>query len=71
MRTTVTLDDDVLEAVRARARASGKKLGDVLSELVRQGLLASAESRAKSGLPVFKIRPNAPIIPSTRAGELF
>ena len=70
MRTTVTLDDDVFEAARAQAQASGKKLGEVLSQLARRGLRASTQSAAKSGLPVFKVQPNADIIPSNRAKDL-
>ena len=70
MRTTVTLDDDVFEAARAQAQASGMKLGAVLSQLARRGLRASAHSATRSGLPVFKVQPNAAIIPSSRAKEL-
>jgi len=70
MRTTVTLDDDVFEAARAQARASGKKLGEVLSQLARRGLRASAQSANRGGLPVFKVQPNADIIPSSRAKDM-
>ena len=70
MRTTVTLDDDVFEAARAQAQASGKKLGQVLSQLARRGLRASPSRASKAGLPVFKVRPDADIIPSSRAKEL-
>lgn len=70
MRTTITLDDDVFEAARAQAQASGKNLGAVLSQLARRGLRASAQSATKSGLPVFKVLPDADIIPSSRAKEL-
>jgi hypothetical protein len=66
MRTTVTLDDDVFEAARAQAQASGKNLGEVLSQLARRGLRASTPG----GLPVFKVQPDADIIPSSRAKEL-
>jgi hypothetical protein len=38
MRTTVTLDDDVYEAALAHARATGKRLGRVLSEMARRAL---------------------------------
>lgn len=38
MRTTLTLDDDVLLAVRERARREGRAIGAVLSELARLGL---------------------------------
>ncbi|HAB19127.1 MAG TPA: antitoxin [Verrucomicrobiota bacterium] len=70
MRTTVTLDDDVFEAARAQAQASGKKLGEVLSQLARRGLRASAPSASKGRLPVFKVQPDADIIPSSRAKEM-
>jgi hypothetical protein len=70
MRTTVTLDDDVFEAAQAQAQASGKKLGKVISQLARRGLRASALTAKKSGLPTFKVRSDAEIIPSGRAKEL-
>jgi len=72
MRTTVTLDDDVFEAAKAQADASGKRLGEVLSQLARRGLHASAQAsnRKRNGLPVFDVPPNADIIPTSRAKEL-
>ncbi len=38
MRTTLSLDDDVLLAVRDRARREKRTAGEVLSELARQAL---------------------------------
>jgi len=38
MRTTLRPDDDVLLAVRERARREKRTAGDVLSELARQAL---------------------------------
>jgi len=38
MRTTVRLDDDVLLAVRERARRERRTAGEVLSDLARQAL---------------------------------
>lgn len=66
----MTLDDDVFEAAKAQAEASGRKLGAVLSQLARRGLRASAPTTRKGGLPVFKVRPDARIIPNSRAKEL-
>ena len=37
MRTTVTIDDDVLAVARALAEQSGSSLGGALSELARRG----------------------------------
>jgi hypothetical protein len=38
MRTTLTIDDDVLLAVKERARRENRTAGEVLSELARQSL---------------------------------
>jgi hypothetical protein len=70
MRTTLTLDRDVFEAAQALARASGRRLGQVVSELMRRGLRAPQAPGAKNGLPVFAVPPDAPIIPSDRARDL-
>lgn len=70
MRTTVTLDDDVYQAADALVKASGKTLGQVLSQLARRGLRVRAEFASKNGLPVFKVAPDAPVIPSGRARDL-
>lgn len=40
MRTTVSIDDDVLAAARERAAREGRTLGEVLSTLARLGLTA-------------------------------
>ncbi len=66
----MTLDDDVFEAARAQARASGKRLGEVLSQLARRGLRAANQTTNNTGLPVFKVKADAEIIPSSRAKEL-
>lgn len=38
MRTTLKIDDDVLFAVKERARREGRSSGEVLTELARLGL---------------------------------
>jgi len=38
VRTTLNLDDDVLQAARDRARREGRSIGLVISELARQAL---------------------------------
>ena len=54
MRTTLALDDDVLDAARALARQRGISLGAVLSGLARAALRASVpvQRQQRSGLPV-------------------
>ena len=70
MRTTITLEKDVFEAAQAMSQASGKRLGEVVSQLARRGLRASADTGSRTGLPVFKVAPDAAVIPSTRARDL-
>lgn len=41
MRTTLSIDDDVLAAARERARREGRSVGSVLSELARAALSGS------------------------------
>ena len=40
MRTTLNIEDDVLLAARERARREGRTIGEVLSDLARQALIA-------------------------------
>jgi hypothetical protein len=42
MRTTLDIDDDILQAAKELARAERKTAGQVLSELARKGLTQQA-----------------------------
>lgn len=46
MRTTLRLDDDVLMAVKERARRDNRTAGEVLSELARQALTSTSPKRS-------------------------
>jgi len=70
MRTTLTIDRDVFEAAQSLARASGRRLGQVVSELMRRGLRSQQPRSSRNGLPVFAVPPDAPVIPSDRAHDL-
>jgi hypothetical protein len=65
MRTTLNLDEDVMEAARALAHAERRPLGQVVSELARRGL-APLETRLgeEDGFPVFAVGRGAPAITS-------
>ena len=58
-RTTINLDEDVLEVVRALAHSERRGLGAVVSTLIRRGL-APQESRVvdDGGFPVFAVKPD-------------
>jgi hypothetical protein len=45
MRTTLTLDDDVMKAARRRAKEQDRPLKDVINEALRHGLALSAGRR--------------------------
>ena len=47
MRSTVRIDDDLLEALKARAENEGTSLTRALNAVLRQGLKVANESRAK------------------------
>ena len=57
MRTTLTIDEDVLRVVRSLAQAEGKSMGAVISELVQRAL-RPAPRRIEDGIPMFDVRPD-------------
>ena len=71
MRTTLHIDDDVLEAAKSLARSQSKTVGAVVSALARKGLAPTASSRRRRGFPVFAVSPKArPITPEAVRGAL-
>jgi len=61
MRTTLTIDDDLLAAARNQARAKSVSVGRILSDWARRGLRATPQSNIsyESGFPVFQVPENA------------
>jgi hypothetical protein len=56
VRTTINLDDDVLDTTRAIARAERRALGAVVSDLVRRGLVPSQPRiDDDDGFPIFRV----------------
>ena len=53
MRTTLSLDDDVLLAVKERARRENRTAGEVLSDLARQALTQQQNSDSRTGTESF------------------
>jgi hypothetical protein len=61
MRTTLDIEDDVLQAVKELSRRGGGTAGQVVSKLVRIGLTTSSgkmrtSSRTKHGVPILPSR---------------
>jgi hypothetical protein len=55
MRTTLSLDDDIFQAVKNYAENRSLAMGKAVSELVRRGLSAPPKTRLVNGLVVFDI----------------
>ena len=55
MRTTLTIDDDILAATRAIAERQHRTLGDVVSELARKALQQPAGTRGRNGVPLLPV----------------
>lgn len=57
MRTTLDLDEDVLQAAKEIAAARGTTAGKVVSELARKALTPARASRVRNGVPLLPRRP--------------
>jgi hypothetical protein len=59
MRTTLEIDDDVMEAAKSLARRKEQGLGRTLSELARRGLAPEPSTvEERNGIPVWTHGPN-------------
>lgn len=59
MRTTLTIDDDVLSLAKAAAEAGSMSVGAALSELARRGHRASSSGGRVKGFAVFEVPDDA------------
>jgi hypothetical protein len=57
MRTTLDIDDDILQAVKEVASNRGTTAGRVVSELVRKALEPAEPSPIRNGVPLLPRRP--------------
>ena len=57
MRTTLDIDDDVLQAAKERAKRENKTAGQVVSELLRQALTAPPPKSVSETLAVYGFQP--------------
>lgn len=70
MRTTLTLDDDVLEAASKRAKILNISLGKAVSDLARRGLRSTIPVKEVDGLTVFDPPPDSPKITMNKVKEI-
>jgi hypothetical protein len=52
MRTTLTIDDDVLAAARAMAQQQRRSIGEVVSDLARHALRRPEPPATRNGIPL-------------------
>jgi hypothetical protein len=57
VRTTLQIDDDVLQAVKKIAAERKTTIGRVLSDLARQAIAAGHGERVRNGVPLLPPRP--------------
>jgi Arc/MetJ family transcription regulator len=71
MRTTLDLDDDVLQAAKEIAASRRLTAGAVVSELLRKALQpADDRPRLRNGVPVLSRRAGAPVTTMQFVNEL-
>lgn len=56
MRTTLAIDDDVLDAAKAIARQKNETIGKVVSELARNSLRPIIGSAERNGIRLLPVR---------------
>jgi hypothetical protein len=59
MRTTLEIDDDLVESARQLAHQRHATIGEVVSELMRQALEPKEAPRMRNGVPLFTPKPGA------------
>jgi len=59
MRTTLTIDDDVLAVAKAIARQQGRSVGEIVSDLARRALHRPAPPATRNGVPLLPMRDDA------------
>lgn len=70
MRTTLNLDDDVLEKAKDYADGRELSLGAAVSELIRRALDAKVPTRLVHGLHVADLPPDSPMVTSKQVRDL-
>ncbi|UVO54435.1 hypothetical protein [Sphingomonas sp. SUN039] len=60
MRTTVSIDDDVLEVAKSVAEADRRTIGQVLSDFARKGMAPEPQTaQFRNGIKLMPVRPGA------------
>ena len=66
MRTTLDIDDDLLQAAKELAEARGVSAGRAISDLVRKALESPRAGRVRNGVPLLPAQRSAARKPTMR-----
>jgi hypothetical protein len=70
MRTTLTLDDDVLRLIKRYAESRSLTLGEAVSDLVQRALTVPRPTKEVNGVQVFDLPAESPRVTSKKVREL-
>jgi hypothetical protein len=71
MRTTLDIDNDVLESAKELATRRRTTIGRVVSDLIRSALAPrSASARIRNGVPVLPKNPHAKLVTPEHVNKL-
>ena len=70
MRTTLNLDDDVLQMVREYSEARSLAMGKAASELMRKGFATPTATHLVNGVVVFDLPPDTPAVTTEKVKTL-
>jgi len=62
MRTTLSIDDDVLSAAKAVADQQHRSAGEVISEWARKALYKPAPETTRNGIPLLTARKPGAVV---------
>lgn len=60
MRTTLSIDDDVLVAAKTMARQQDRSIGEIISALARRSLQRPRMGGERNGIPLLSPCPDEP-----------
>ena len=70
MRTTLTIDDDVLRSVKQYAESRSLTLGEAVSDLVQRALKTPRATEEVNGVRVVDLPKDSPQVTSKKIREL-
>ena len=70
MRTTLSIDDEVLELVKRYAADRAMPVGDAVSELIRKAFRTPTPTKMVNGLRVFDVPADSPRVTTKKVKQL-